>query len=83
MIYIKSRDLEEKVDLTAVLALLVGLVMVILAHVFDGGNLSVLIQPTALLIVVGGSFCAALLNFNFPTIKTAFKNAKKSSIKKK
>lgn len=64
-------------DLTAVLALSIGLLMVLIAHVLDGGSVSVLIQPAAFFIVVGGSLCAALLNFNYSTVKNAFLNAKK------
>lgn len=62
-------------NLAAVFALVAGLVIVFITHVFEGGSLSVLIQPTAFLIVIGGTFCAAVLNFNFETIKNAFKNA--------
>lgn len=63
-------------NLTAVFALLTGLVMVFATHAFEGGSILVLVQPTAFFIVIGGTFCAALLNFNFATIKNAFKNAK-------
>ena len=50
--------------------------MVLATQLFDGGSISVLIQPGAFFIVIGGTFCAALLNFNYATIKNAFKNAK-------
>jgi len=63
-------------NLTAVFALLTGLVMVFATQAFEGGSILVLIQPTAFFIVVGGTFCAALLNFNYATIQNAFKNAK-------
>lgn len=62
-------------NLAAVFALIAGLVIIFVTHVFEGGSLSVLIQPTAFLIVIGGTFCAALLNFNLETIKNAFRNA--------
>lgn len=63
-------------NLAAVFALIAGLVIIFVTHVFEGGSLSVLVQPTAFLIVIGGTFCAALLNFNLETIKNAFKNAR-------
>lgn len=63
-------------NLTAVFALLTGLVMVFATQAFEGGSISVLLQPTAFFIVIGGTFCAALLNFNYETIKNAFNNAK-------
>lgn len=68
--------LEGKLDLTAVFALCTGLVMVFATQVLEGGSIAVLIQPTAFFIVIGGTFCAALLNFNYATIKNAFNNAK-------
>lgn len=63
-------------DLTAVFALCTGLVMVFAKQILEGGSIAVLIQPTAFFIVIGGTFCAALLNFNYATIKNAFHNAK-------
>lgn len=61
---------------TAVFALLAGLVIVLATQIFEGGSVSILIQPSAFFIVIGGTFCAALINFNYPTIKNAFNNAK-------
>ena len=63
-------------NLTAVSALLIGLVMVFITQAFEGGSISVLFQPTAFFIVIGGTFCAAILNFNYETVKNAFKTAK-------
>lgn len=66
-------------NLAAVFALITGLIIVFIAHVLEGGSISsisVLFQPTAFLIVIGGTFCAALLNFNLETIKNAFRNAR-------
>jgi len=63
-------------DLTAVFALCAGLIMVFATQLLEGGSIGVLIQPTAFFIVIGGTFCAALLNFNYATIKNAFFNAK-------
>lgn len=61
---------------TAVFALVAGLVMVIMTQSLEGGSISILFQPSAFLIVIGGTFCAALLNFNYATIKNAFSKAK-------
>lgn len=63
-------------DRTAVFALCAGLMMVFATHLFEGGSMFALIKPTAFFIVVGGTFCAAVLNFNYETIKNAFLNAK-------
>lgn len=63
-------------NIAAISALVVGLIMVFVTQVFEGGSVSVLLQPTAFFIVIGGTFCASLLNFNYETIKNAFKTAK-------
>lgn len=63
-------------NITAVFALLAGIVIVFATQKFEGGSVAVLVQPTAFCIVVGGTFCAALLNFNYEIIKNAFHNAK-------
>jgi chemotaxis protein MotA len=62
-------------NITAIVALFTGLVMVFATQALEGGSLGVLLQPTAFFIVLGGTFCAALLNFNLATIKNAFMNA--------
>lgn len=67
---------EDRLNLTAVFALLTGLVMVFATQAFEGGSILALIRPSAFFIVIGGTFCASLLNFNWATIKNAFKNAK-------
>ena len=61
---------------TAVYALLLGFVMVFATQMLEGGSIIVLLQPTAFFIVVGGTLCASFLNFNYETIKKAFKNAR-------
>lgn len=63
-------------NITAGLALLFGILLVFISQKLDGGSLSMLIQPVALCIVLGGSFCASLLNFNLVTVINAFKNLK-------
>lgn len=63
-------------NFVAVFALVTGLAMVLLTQAFEGGSFLVLIQPSAFFIVVGGTFCATLLNFNYETIQNAFNNAK-------
>lgn len=63
-------------NFTAVFALTFGILLVFASEKFDGGSLRMLIQPVAFCIVIGGSFCASLLNFNFATLKRAFKSVK-------
>ena len=76
--YIKSQGgfSGRKMNSTAFFALIAGFIMLFVTQLLEGGSILVLFQPTAFLIVIGGTFCAALLNFNLDTIKTAFKKAK-------
>lgn len=61
-------------NFTAIFALFFGIVLVFLSQKYDGGSLGLLIQPVAFCIVIGGSFCAVLLNFNLPTLTNALKS---------
>ena len=42
--------------------------------VIEGGNLGQVLQPTAALIVFGGTFGAVLLQFPLPTVLSAFRD---------
>lgn len=61
-------------NFTSVFALFFGVSLIFISQKIDGGSLSLLIQPAAFCIVIGGTFCASLLNFNFATLINAFKN---------
>lgn len=63
-------------NLTAVFALITGLIIIIITQALGNSSVSVLLQPSAIFIVIGGTFCASLLNFNLATIKKAFHTAK-------
>jgi len=61
-------------NFTALFALFFGITLIVISQKFDGGSLSMLIQPAAFCIVIGGSFCAVLLNFNLQTLMNACKS---------
>lgn len=61
-------------NFTSIFALLFGAALIIISQKLDGGSLSMLIQPAAFFIVIGGSFCASLLNFNAATLINSFKS---------
>lgn len=63
-------------NFTAIWALVLGILMVFATQKFEGGSIAVLMQPTAFFIVIGGTLCAGLLNFNKIILKNAFRNAK-------
>lgn len=63
-------------NFTAVFALLFGVLLVFATQKIEGASLSLFIQPTAFFIVIGGSLCAALLNFNLTVFLNALKSIK-------
>lgn len=48
-------------DKTSFAGLFIGLSVIIAGHLFEGGNLGSLLQPTAFLIVIGGTLGAVML----------------------
>ena len=55
----------------AVTALVAAIVLLLASHHSDGGSMVSLFQPSAIMIVLGGTFCAALVNFKPSTLKNA------------
>lgn len=66
---------EVKLNLSPVAALIAALLIIVLTQKSDGGMIVSLFQPQAVLIVLGGTFCAALLNFNLTTLINALKSS--------
>lgn len=48
-------------DVISIVGLAVGLLAIVLGQVFEGGHISSLVQPTAFLIVIGGTLGAVML----------------------
>lgn len=63
-------------NFTAFFALIFGVILVFVTQKLDGTSLTMFIQPTAFFIVIGGTFCASLLNFNYATLKNALKSTR-------
>jgi len=61
------------VDFISIAGLLTGLAAVILGHVLEGGQIGSLVQPTAFMIVVGGTFGAVMLQSPWPVFKAGFR----------
>ncbi len=64
-------------DLATIIGLIMGFGAVIGGQILEGGHISAIIQPTAAIIVLGGSFGASFISFPLATIKQAVKDAKK------
>lgn len=50
-------------DLTSLIGLIAGIAAVLVGQVLEGGSVAALVQPTAFLIVMGGTFGAVMLAF--------------------
>lgn len=66
---------ERGVDLSLLLGLGLAAVAVIGGHVWEGGHVNQIVQPTAFLIVIGGSFAACLVRFTLPQVRRALGDA--------
>lgn len=60
-----------EMDLTTCIGLTVGTILIVVA-ILIGGSLSDFVDAPALLITVGGTSCALLINFPFPTVANTF-----------
>jgi chemotaxis protein MotA len=63
-------------DKASILGIGVGVGAILVGNALEGGHISALIQPTAALIVVGGTIGATLIGFPLATFVTAMKSLK-------
>lgn len=56
-------------DLSSIIGLVLGFSMLLAAYVIEGGSLSALLQPTAAMIVFGGTIGAVLTSFTLSDVK--------------
>ena len=63
-------------DLATIIGLVMGFGAIFGGAVIEGVHIKALIQPTAAMIVLGGTFGAAFVSFPLPAIIKAFKDAK-------
>lgn len=68
---------------STVIALIVGILLIIGIQLFETGSILMLFQPIAFIIVIGGTTCAAIVNFGPNTILNSLNAAKEIFIKKK
>lgn len=65
-------------DITTLIGLVLGFGAIIGGAILEGLHINALLQPTAALIVLGGTFGAAFVSFPFPVVKKAFKDIPKA-----
>jgi chemotaxis protein MotA len=61
-------------DLGTILGLVIGIGFILAGNAIEGGKISQIIQPTAAMIVVGGTVGAAMIQFPFKTFIRAMKS---------
>jgi len=61
-------------DMASVGGVLLAIIGIVAGLMIEGGNLSQIVQPTAALIVFGGTMGAVLLQFPMSTVVSAFKS---------
>ncbi len=64
----------RRFDLTSLVGIPIGLGLVLLGQVLEGGNARSILQVTAAVIVFGGTFGAVLVSFPFADVKAAFRS---------
>jgi chemotaxis protein MotA len=63
--------MKRRLDVSSVLGVPIAVGVVLMAQAFDGGSARSLWQPTAALIVFGGTFAAVLVSFPLQTVLQA------------
>jgi chemotaxis protein MotA len=71
-----GHDGERLMDLSTIIGLVVGPLMVIGGLIIEGGSISDITQPTAAMIVLGGTMGALLVQFPMPIVIQSFKSFK-------
>lgn len=66
-----------RMDIASITGILIGAFAIIAAQMLESNSISTIIQPSAALVVLGGTLGAVLLNFSLPTIIVAFSAAKR------
>ena len=64
-------------DKTSLFGTFLGLFSIVGGHIFEGGHIEQIMQPTAFLIVVGGTFGAGLVQYTPAEFIRGMKDIKK------
>lgn len=62
-------------NFSAIIALFAAVLLILASHKGDGASMVSLLQPSAVMIVLGGTFCAALVNFKPSTLMNALRSS--------
>jgi chemotaxis protein MotA len=62
-------------DNSSVIGVIVAITAIVAGLLIEGGSIGQVLQPTAAMIVFGGTLGAVMLQFPLPTVLSAFKQA--------
>ena len=62
-------------NFSAIIALVAAVLLILASHRADGESMVSLLQPSAFMIGLGGTFCAAVVNFKPSTLMTALRSS--------
>lgn len=62
-------------NFSAIIAVFAAVFLILASHRTDGASMVSLLQPSAVMIVLGGTFCAAIVNFKPSTLMNALKSS--------
>ena len=74
---------RQDLNFSAIIALFVAVFLILISHRSDGASMVSIIQPSAIMIVLGGTFCAAIVNFQPSILMNALKSSKDVFCEKK
>ena len=60
-------------NFSAIIAIFAAVILILASHKADGASMVSLLQPSAVMIVLGGTFCAAIVNFTPSTLMSALR----------
>lgn len=63
-------------NFSAIVAIFAAIFLMLASHHSDGSSMVSLFQPSAVMIVLGGTFCAAIVNFKVSVLRNAIQSAK-------
>ncbi len=62
-------------NISSIFAIITAIIILLLIQTIEGSPIGLLVQPVPMLIVFGGTFCAAFINFPAQTVVNALKAA--------
>lgn len=70
-------------DIASIIGILVGFLAILGTQLLESSSISTILQPSAAIVVIGGTLGAVFLNFSMPTIINAFFSVRKIFIDEK